>query len=471
MIFVCFTISVYAVNEFSITLDKSIYFLRDAVIINGSLDRLVSDEDKIKFEIINPHGIIVDRFEIEINDLVFTHSLSLIEHVWNEDGLYRLRATYADSVDTAYFHVFQSNTGVSRHIDSTIGFDQEKYGWTDEVEIFVIAPNFNRDNGVIEKIGMGTDPSGTVTIKTSKGKLDNYMLTESDVDSGIFSGTLVLTGDPSRDANGDGIRNNDAPGETSGRGSNEGQLGVLGSDNITVIFKNEDEEIESSSKISWMLGKFQEISEQIDNADFIKIKIHDNDLNFKNIIQDTAYVIVWSDSDNKQSQKIKLIETSKKSGIFEGFVKLSTEKSGLDKIKIQNPDVLHIKYFDNTVPIEISNTNSQDVIVDITIGKPIYQQPKTESTLEIPSWIRNNAKWYAEGKIGESEFTQGIGHMIKNNIIHIPNLPEKSDGSTASKVPDWIKNNAKWWSESQISDGDFVKGIEYLVKVGIIKIN
>ena len=89
----------------------------------------------------------------------------------------------------------------------------------------------------------------------------------------------------------------------------------------------------------------------------------------------------------------------------------------------------------------------------------------------IPTWIRNNAKWYADGLVGESDFTQGIGYMIKNDIMRIPELPERSEGSVASGVPDWVKNNAKWWADGQISDGDFVKGIQYLVKQGIIQIN
>jgi len=40
----------------------------------------------------------------------------------------------------------------------------------------------------------------------------------------------------------------------------------------------------------------------------------------------------------------------------------------------------------------------------------------------------------------------------------------------ANNVPDWVKNNAGWWAEGQIDDNSFVKGIEYLVKVGIIKV-
>ncbi len=40
----------------------------------------------------------------------------------------------------------------------------------------------------------------------------------------------------------------------------------------------------------------------------------------------------------------------------------------------------------------------------------------------------------------------------------------------ANKVPVWIKNNAQWWSENKITDSDFVQGIEFLVSNKIIAV-
>jgi len=37
-------------------------------------------------------------------------------------------------------------------------------------------------------------------------------------------------------------------------------------------------------------------------------------------------------------------------------------------------------------------------------------------------------------------------------------------------IPSWIKNNAKWWADGQISEDDFVGGIKWLVEQGIIKV-
>ena len=39
-----------------------------------------------------------------------------------------------------------------------------------------------------------------------------------------------------------------------------------------------------------------------------------------------------------------------------------------------------------------------------------------------------------------------------------------------SAIPEWIKNNAKWWSEGSISEGDYIKSLEYLITNGILQI-
>jgi hypothetical protein len=38
-------------------------------------------------------------------------------------------------------------------------------------------------------------------------------------------------------------------------------------------------------------------------------------------------------------------------------------------------------------------------------------------------------------------------------------------------IPSWTKDNAKWWSQGLITENEFIKGIEYLVQNNIIRIN
>ena len=59
--------------------------------------------------------------------------------------------------------------------------------------------------------------------------------------------------------------------------------------------------------------------------------------------------------------------------------------------------------------------------------------------------------------------------IIIDGMCIVPDPLEEPPEPTP--VPDWIRNNAKWWAEGQITEDDFVTGIEFLVKQGIIKVN
>jgi len=88
----------------------------------------------------------------------------------------------------------------------------------------------------------------------------------------------------------------------------------------------------------------------------------------------------------------------------------------------------------------------------------------------VPEWIKNNAKWWSEGQIGDADFVSGIQHLMKEKIINIPDLPEQASETAQEHVPDWIRNNAGWWADDLISEDDFVNGIIWLVEQGIIKV-
>ena len=99
--------------------------------------------------------------------------------------------------------------------------------------------------------------------------------------------------------------------------------------------------------------------------------------------------------------------------------------------------------------------------------------PESSAQDAIPSWIKNNAGWWADDKIDDFTFAQGIGFLIKSKIIQIHDLPTTPDGKIAIEddivIPSWIKNNAGWWAEDNISDSDFLHGIKFLVENNIIQ--
>ena len=87
---------------------------------------------------------------------------------------------------------------------------------------------------------------------------------------------------------------------------------------------------------------------------------------------------------------------------------------------------------------------------------------------EVPSWIKNNAGWWADGSIDDDSFVQGIQFLIKEGIMEIP--PTSQGTNSGSEIPTWIKNNAEWWAAGVIDDESFILGIQFLIKEGILKI-
>jgi hypothetical protein len=93
-----------------------------------------------------------------------------------------------------------------------------------------------------------------------------------------------------------------------------------------------------------------------------------------------------------------------------------------------------------------------------------------ESETSIPSWIKNNAGWWADGLIDDGSFVSGIQWLISNGVMNIP--PTEQGTSTGGNViPDWIKNNAGWWADGMIPDDAFVSGLQWLISNGIMKIS
>ena len=86
----------------------------------------------------------------------------------------------------------------------------------------------------------------------------------------------------------------------------------------------------------------------------------------------------------------------------------------------------------------------------------------------LPSWIKNNAKWWADDMISDSDFVNSIQYLIKEKIVIIQ---ETKTDSGSSDIPSWVKDNAGLWAEGRVSDRDFVDAIKYLINAGIIKID
>jgi hypothetical protein len=118
------------------------------------------------------------------------------------------------------------------------------------------------------------------------------------------------------------------------------------------------------------------------------------------------------------------------------------------------------------------SSKSGSINVDVKVAPPFAASNTTASnptpSIVIPSWIKNNAKWWHEGSIGDSDFVKGLQYMIQNGIVVVP--PSQGTASGSQVIPAWIKNDAGWWADGTIDDKTFVQAIQYLITNGIIQI-
>ena len=91
-----------------------------------------------------------------------------------------------------------------------------------------------------------------------------------------------------------------------------------------------------------------------------------------------------------------------------------------------------------------------------------------QQTEQVPSWIKNNAGWWAEGNISDDDFLKSVQFLIEHKIIKL-SVPTIS-AANSEEIPEWIKNNAEWWNKELISDKEFLKSIQFLVEQEIISI-
>ena len=153
------------------------------------------------------------------------------------------------------------------------------------------------------------------------------------------------------------------------------------------------------------------------------------------------------------------------------FVDPLKEPSHYIKRYLSEPE--YKEWFDTNYPsytiyegIGISKFEFDEIVKQLTSPEPSLNNYQGSV---IPEWVKNNATWWSEGVIYDNDFVSGIEFLIKEGIIMV-SVTESGEKSDAV-IPEWVKNNAAWWSEDIISEKEFLSGIEYLVNNGIIQVN
>ncbi|NNM35921.1 MAG: hypothetical protein HKO48_02260 [Nitrosopumilus sp.] len=240
---------------------------------------------------------------------------------------------------------------------SPIFTDKPVYSWTDKMKITIIAPSWNSDKHLIDTIGETS--SHAIKISTSDDSLEQYRFTETDVNSGIFTAEVILTGFQ-HDVDGDG--NFDTTPRTSGSGPTSGFLQVERDSAVTISFEFADGVVlVESVPITWNVGTISFFDDVIFLDDSATIRVVDLDMNLNPEALDHLTLQVSSDSD-AAGIEVNAVETSESSGSFIGTVQLSQNSPSSGNRLYSIPgDKIFAKYDDYTLPKPYSISDNLEI--------------------------------------------------------------------------------------------------------------
>ena len=186
----------------------------------------------------------------------------------------------------------------------------------------------------------------------------------------------------------------------------------------------------------------------------------------RDLIKDIRYAISFIDENDQELERFAG-DDPQNPGI------VSTEGIDIQSIRIpsQGQYRIDILVYGTGLDYNAKYAGIGTGIVEIgpSLPKSTTTTPQVQPPTAIPSWIKNNAGWWADGSIDDSSFVQGIQFLIKEDVLKIPPTTQGSS-SGSNEIPSWIKNNAGWWADGSIDDSSFVQGIQFLIKEGIMRI-
>lgn len=286
--------------------------------------------------------------------------------------------------------------------------DKQVYTWTDKVNITIVAPSWNANRYGIDSIG--TQDGNFIKIYTSEHSLEPYKLTETEPNSGVFTGEVILTGFL-HDVDGDG--NPDTNPRTVGSGPTNGFLEIERDGGLTISFEFADGVVLIHSvMISWNIGQITFDKPIFLVGETAKIQVIDSDMNLNPETIDRIKVQISSDSD-AAGILVNAIETEDDSGLFESLVSFTQNSASSGNRLFAIPDdSIYAKYEDNTLPAPysiqdnldiqtesklesevppIQRISVEDVFLADSFGIPI--EPTTNEQIQIVGMIGNNQNY------------------------------------------------------------------------------
>ena len=377
--------------------------------------------------------------ETGTNTGIFQVSITIPEQINNRD-LERgesITLTYNDQGPSGAKFVGDDDTDVevfiaTSNFGATLDLDQRVYTWTDKVFVTIVASDYNFDSNTIDEVG--NQDNGKINISTREGTIKNYRLVETGPDTGVFSGTITLSG-----FDYDSVNHNAQ--KTSGTGPTNGYIETNNEDGLSVSFDYSPGEppLVASAEIRWNVGEVQWLEPSYASTDSGTVRVIDPDMNLNPDAVDNIEMVVYSDT-FRGGIKLTVTETNDSTGIFEGAVAFDPNRAPQGhRLHVTEGDIVTAIYEDFTLPRPDGKGDSQDITATTLIGDivpPLERAPV--SNPRIVDAFDNEITTVSAGQQIQIAADITSGQDKDQNLVYIVQIQD-GDGVTV---------NLSWFSGS-----------------------
>ncbi len=101
-------------------------------------------------------------------------------------------------------------------------------------------------------------------------------------------------------------------------------------------------------------------------------------------------------------------------------------------------------------------------------GKVLF----TQNGISIGSRDEHNKAEFVLPENVRGVITVQFDNLDGNSLarVGLPIVVDRVESSSEIIIPEWVRNNARWWADGKVTDKDFVNGIQYLISHGIIRV-
>lgn len=342
-----------------------------------------------------------------------------------------------------------SGGGIKQHIEKTVNFAASDKPMSEAER--ELAPGTLH---IPESIG------GVVVVYNLPEVPNKGLKLTSDAVAGIFLGEITKWNDPAITAENLGLNLPDKEIVTAHRSDGSGTTFIF-TDYLTTVSPTWDEQIGKGKSVPWPLGLAAAGNEGVAAI----VKSTEYSIGYVELAY--AFQTSMSYASIQNAEKSTFIEPSldsisaASSGVADTLPAAEDSWVGVSLVNAPGSDSYPIASFTYLLVYDdlksVTNNKEQAKAVIHIINWMITDGQEFSSSL---LYVPLADKVTELGKQGLSKITYD-GETLWNY---------EADASTDLGIPQWIRDNAKWWSEGLISDQDYVHGLQYLIQQGILKV-